>query len=209
MRTLWSTFRHGLAAAALVAVAALGTATSAHAGGPPQVLGQVACDPASGEQLITWTYENGAGETLDFDSGVATPSLTAGSLVSTVVGMEPATGLTFPGSAVGETVATADAVGSVSVSLVFARTVNQGTITVTGTVLLFGDCVVDTTAPVVETTAPDTAAPDTAATTTGLVGSGGGRLPHSGNDGTLAIVAALLIAAGAGLLLLRRRAVTN
>ena len=52
MRTVWSTLRHGLAAGALVALAALSTATSAHAGALPQVLGQVACDPTTGEHIM-------------------------------------------------------------------------------------------------------------------------------------------------------------
>ena len=204
MRTTTSTRRRaaGLAGAMLAAAGlALGAAPAAHAGTLPQVLGQVACDPGTGEQLITWTYQNTSGEILDFDGGTATPTLSPGTLVSTVVGMQPAAGLADQASAVGETIASADAVGSVSVSLTFFRTVNQGTITAVGTVLLFGDCVVDTTAPVVETTAP----PATQAPTTALVGSGGGRLPHAGNDDTLLVLAGVLVGMGALLLVLRRR----
>jgi LPXTG-motif cell wall-anchored protein len=206
MRTVWSTLRHGLAAGTLVALAALSTATSAHAGNVPQVLGQVACDPTTGEQLITWTYENGSGEVLDFDSGTATPALTAGTLVSTVVGMQPATGLATLATASGETIASADAVGSVSVSLVFARTVNLGTITAEGTVLLFGDCVVDTTVPIVDTTIPDTTV---APSTTVIAGSGGGRLPHAGNDDTLLYLAFALVGIGGALLVVRRRSIVG
>ncbi len=208
MRTVWSTLRHGLAAGALVALAALSTATSAHAGALPQVLGQVACDPTTGEQLITWTYENGSGENLDFDSGTATPALTAGTLVSPVVGMQPATGLVPLATASGETIASADAVGSVSVSLVFFRTVNLGTITAVGTVLLFGDCVVDTTVPVVDTTVP-VSVPDTAATTTLLAGSGGGRLPHAGGTAVLLWLAGWCVVVGGLLLYIRRRPDAN
>lgn len=200
MRTVWSTLRHGVAAGAVVALVALGTAGSARAGTLPQVLGQVACDPTTGEQLITWTYENATSEALDFDSGTATPTLTAGTLVSSVVGMQPATGLAPLATASGETIASADAVGSVSVSLVFARTVTQGTITATGTVLLFGDCVVDTTVPVVDTTTPDTAAPST----TVLAGSGG-RLPHAGGNAVLLWLAGWCVVVGGLLLYVRRR----
>lgn len=202
MRTITSTRRRaaGLAGAMLATAAlALGAAPAAHAGNLPQVLGQVACDPGTGEQLITWTYQNTSGEVLDFDGGTATPTLSPGTLVSPVVGMQPATGLADQASAVGETIASADAVGSVSVSLTFFRTVNQGTITAVGTVLLFGDCVVDTTAPPVDTT------PTTAAPTTALVGSGSGNLPHAGNDDTLLVLAGVLVGVGGLLLVVRRR----
>jgi hypothetical protein len=208
MRITTTTRRRGIVACGLLAtaslMAALHAAAPVHAGTLPQVLGQVACDPGTGEQLITWTYQNTSGEVLDFDSGTATPSLAPGTLVSDVVGMQPAAGLADHASAVGETIASADAVGTVSVSLVWFRTVNQGTITAVGSVLLFGDCVVDTTAPVVETTTPDTT-PDTAATTTVLIGSGGGNLPHAGNDDTLLYLAFALVGIGGVLLLVRRR----
>jgi LPXTG-motif cell wall-anchored protein len=201
VRTTMSTLRRVLVAGVLVAAGSLVATVPAHAGTLPTVLGQVACDPTTGEQLITWSYTNAAGEPIDFDIGTATPSLTSGTLVSPVVGMEPASGLVDQATAQGETIASADAVGTVSVSLTWFRTVNQGTITATGSVLLFGDCVVDTTAPVVETTAP----PATQAPTTALLGSGG-NLPHAGNDDTLLYAAFALVLIGGALLLVRRRA---
>lgn len=193
-----------------VALALFATSTTtADAGAVATVLGTVDCDPQTGEQLITWRWTNNASEVLDFESGAADgTALTAGSIVSPVVGMQPALGLALQAEAVGETVATPDAVGTVDVSLVWFRTQTQLPLTVVGSVLLFGDCALppDTTA------APDTTIPvtdptviATAPQTTTAVGSGGGSLPHAGSDDTLLYLGGGLVMIGVSLLVVRRR----
>jgi LPXTG-motif cell wall-anchored protein len=125
-----------------------------------------------------------------------------------VVGMQPATGLALQAEAVGETVATPDAVGTVDVSLVWFRTQTQQQLTVVGSVLLFGDCALppDTTA-VPDTTIPvtDPTVVATAPQTTIAVGSGGGNLPHAGSDDTLLYLGGGLVMIGVSLLIVRRR----
>ncbi len=209
MRSLANVRTMLIAGGAVLAMAA-SLPHPAAAGAVPMVLGTVDCEPTTGEQLITWNWTNSASEAVNFDSGVADGSaLTAGSLVSDVVGMQPDTGLVVQGLAQGETIASADAVGTVSVTLMWVRTTALTTLQVVGSVLLFGDCALPETTVLPETTAvTTTVTPTVVATaprTTSAVGSGGGRIPRTGSDHTLLSLGAGFIVVGVALLVVRRR----
>jgi LPXTG-motif cell wall-anchored protein len=210
MRSLSATMRKLVMAAGLVFGVTTALQGGVEAGTAPTVLGTVACDPTTGEQLITWRWTNSTSEIVDFDSGVADGSaLTAGSIVSPVVGMQPDIGLALQAEAIGETVASPDAVGDVGVTLVWFRTVSQATLQVTGSVLLFGDCgLPDTTvAPTDTTVVPTDTTIIAPPQSTSAEGSGGGTLPHSGGgDDTLLYLGGGLIVIGGSLLVVRRRA---
>ncbi len=192
--------------AALVASAAVvGGAGVASAGQSSTVTGVVTCDTELGEQVIDWTLANNTTSFMDISGAtIDATALTAGSSLDTSVTMSPLLNILSLGTSVGTSSASGDAVGvlGLTVSVYFNQNDSFGT--VTGTVTLAPCEAAPTT-----TVAPTTAAPTTVAPETTALAAGGGSLPASGNDSTLPILAGLMVATGGGLLLLRRRTVTN
>lgn len=208
----------GLAATAGVALVG---SSPAGAGQEPQVTGVVSCDNTTGEQIITWTFEPFIqGDAVVNSTSLDSSALTAGSVTSGAVALSPTT-VTAGGTATAQSVATIDAVGNVSLSVNWFNSPIETTLDSVGAVTLLGQCEaapttttttlpVDTTA-VVETTAAvdTTVVATTAAPTTGLLGSGGTRIPRTGGDTTLAWLGAAFVAMGSVLLLVRRRSLAG
>ena len=189
--------------AALVASAAVvGGAGSASAGQATGVSGVATCDAETGQAIITWTFINGFNSSVDINSNLVDDTgLVTGNVIDTTA-FSPTNLEVIQDTSVAVTHASPDATGDVTMTVTYAP-FDSSASTVSDTVTLVG-CVAPTT-----TVAPTTAAPTTVAPVTTALAAGGGSLPASGNDSTLPILAGLMVATGGGLLLLRRRTVTN
>ncbi len=180
---------------ALIVAGAVSTSPGSASAGVGSLLGGAGtCDPQTGETIITWTFINNFNAVVEVTSNsIVDAALIVGSLTETSGVFSPATGIPLQGTSTAITHASPDASGNVTMTLIFTP-FDTSPITIQGTVSLEG-CTVPPTTTVAPTTAPATT----------LLGSGGGSLPASGSGNTLPIVAALLTAAGLGLVLLRRR----
>jgi hypothetical protein len=159
MTTTRALLTRGLAGLAVAGLAVLGLPGVSHAfSGEPVTLtaGPVACDPATGEQVVVWTLENPSGSSLTIDSAtVDAGGLSSGDTVSVTATMSPST-VANGGTSTGETRATGDATGDYH--LVIAYTFADQDPTIDGEVVLPGGCVqaavTTTTTAVTTTTAP-------------------------------------------------------
>jgi LPXTG-motif cell wall-anchored protein len=187
--------------AALVVATAVAGGGSASAGQPATITGVAACDTGAGEQVVTWTFHNFTNDFMDIQSATLDATgLTIGSSFDTTVSMSPATNILSLQDSIGSSAATGDATGPLVLNVTAYQANIDTFVDFTGSVTLTGAC---------EAAVTTTAAPTTVAPVTTLTGAGGGSLPASGNGSTLPIVAGLITAAGAGMLLLRRRTLTN
>ncbi len=198
--------------ALVVAASVAGTFHNASAGQATDVTGVVTCDTELGEQVVTWTLRNRTSNYIDvMTADLDATALTAGSSLDTVVHMTPLVDIQSSADSVGSSSASGDATGVLVLNLnIFQANIDDfmdysGNVTLPGGCAAVSDTVAETTSPAtLATSAPVTSAPVTT-----LTGAAGGALPTSGNSGALPIVAALMIVAGAGMVLLRRRSVTN
>ena len=192
------------AVGALVAAGTGASVSSASAGIGSQISGAATCDPQTGETIITWTFYNGFNAVVDITSNsIDDAALNAGSITEASGLFTPASQLAFQDTATAITHASPDASGNVTMTLLYTP-FDTGVQTISGTASLEG-CTVPSTTVAPTTTSPTT----TAAPVTTLLGSGGASLPSSGNGSTLPVLAGLMVATGGGMLLLRRRNVTN
>ena len=199
MRGIGSALWKVAGAVSLTALVSMGAVGTASAGTASAVAGVAACDVTTGNQVITWTFTNQTQLPATTLSATASAALlTAGTIASTTVVMNPSASVASLGTSVGQTVASPDAVGTVSISLGWLNTVIDSFQTSTANVVLAGTCVVPPTTTAAATTTT-TAAPATTA-----VAGVSGTLPKSGSDpGPIAALAAILLAVG--VVLVRRR----
>ena len=187
MRGIGSTMWKVAGACSLTAVVIIGSVGSAAAGQASNVGGAVVCDSITGNQVVTWTFTNNTIGLADIQTATANPTLlTAGSITATSVAMSPSTGIASLGTSVGQTIASSDAVGTLSILVTWFNFTIDTSQTAGASVTLAGGCV--------------------AAPTTTAVGAGAGSLPHVGrNTTTVPLVAASLIGVGLALVAIRRR----
>ena len=172
---------------ALTTVFAIGTASTAAAGTVSTVTSSVACDTTTGLQVITWTFKNFENVDSTITSAVIDATgLTVGSHTEAAAVLTP-TVVASLATATGATHASGDAVGTVTLHVVFSTAqVPLGFPAVTGSATLTGGCV--------------------AATTTTAVAAANGQLPHVGQStGALPWIALGLVGIGLALVSVRRR----
>ena len=180
---------------ALSTVFTIGTAVPVLAGTVSTVTSSVACDTATGLQVITWTYKNFENVDATIETEViTTPGLTAGTHNEATAPLVP-TVVASLGTATGATHASGNAVGTVTLTVHFSTVGFAPGFTVSGIATLVGGCVAATTTTTTATT-----------TTTTAVAAADGQLPHVGQGtGPLPWIALGLVGTGLALVSVRRR----
>jgi len=191
-------------AAAVLLVSAF-SAGGAHAGAPAPVSfeGVAVCDFETQEQIITWTLTNLTlgGVEIQTDGAIDGSALSVGSVLDTTATFTPS--IVLSGAAASATsTASLDAAGLVSISLSAIQGNIDSQVDYTGSVTLAGCGEATTTTIADTTTSIDVEAPTTAAAEPIA-------LPSTGSHDGTAVLAALLMAMGSAMLLVRRRRVRS
>ena len=188
-------------------------AGSVSAGQASGLDGVLDCDPNTGEQIVTWTFQNFTQADADINSvSLDTSGLTAGSVTPTVT-MAPDPTPTLD-SSTGASTASIDAAGTLTLTVQWYNATADQFITSIASVTLLAQGTVDTTTTVVDTTVVDTTVVATtvvdSTATTAILGSGGqGNIPTTGSDPTIAWLGLAFVTAGVALLAVRRRSLRN
>lgn len=192
-------------AAAVLLVSAFSTG-GAHAGAPAPVSfeGVAVCDFETQEQIITWTLTNLTlgGVEIQTDGAIDGSALSVGSVLDTTATFTPS--IVLSGAAASATsTASLDAAGLVSISLSAIQGNIDSQVDYTGSVTLAGCGEATTTTTIADTTTSiDVEAPTT-------VAAEPIALPSTGSHDGTAVLAALLMAMGSAMLLVRRRRVRS
>lgn len=184
----------GLAGLAVGAVGLLVSVSPASAGKQPlaTLTAQVSCDSATGNQVISWTFNHIYGVDVSIDAALVDASgLTSGSTISPSATFSP-NPVAPDTDSTAQTLASGDATGDYHLTVTYTAPPSSP-VMLDKQVVLPGGCVADTTAPT------------TAAPTTTVTAGSGGQLPSTGADHDVAVVTALVLLGAGGLLLLVRR----